>query len=69
MIFTLGRIFFPTLLHREKELRNRMRWIAIFFALALVAGVVGLIAYLQSTRLRPEGTTKPLRPHSSQPTH
>lgn len=50
VLFTLGRIFFPTMLHRERELRARMRWVAVIFGVLLVAGVVGLSAYIQSKR-------------------
>lgn len=50
MLFTLGRIFFPTMLHRERELRARMRWVAIIFGIVLVVGVVGVIAFVQTKR-------------------
>jgi uncharacterized membrane protein YczE len=50
VLFTLGRIFFPTMLHRERELRARMRWVAIIFGVLLIAGVIGLSAYVQSKR-------------------
>lgn len=50
VLFTLGRIFFPTMLHRERELRARMRWVAVIFGVLLVGGVIGLSAYVQSKR-------------------
>ena len=50
MLFTLGKIFFPTLLHREKALRARMRWVAVIFGSILVIGVIGVIIYIQKTR-------------------
>lgn len=38
------------MLHRERELRARMRWVAIIFGVILVAGVFGVIAYVQTKR-------------------
>jgi general stress protein CsbA len=50
VLFTLGKVFFPTMLHREKELRTRMRWVAVVFGLLLVVGMVALISYVQKSR-------------------
>jgi hypothetical protein len=38
------------MLHREKELRTRMRWVAVVFGLLLVVGMVALISYVQKSR-------------------
>jgi hypothetical protein len=51
MLYTLGRLFFPRMIHREKELRARMRWVAIVSGLVLVVVIGSVIVYLQQ---RPE---------------
>lgn len=38
------------MLHRERELRARMRWVAIIFGVILMAGVIGVVAYVQTKR-------------------
>lgn len=38
------------MLHRERELRARMRWVGIIFGVILVAGVFAVIAYVQKSR-------------------
>lgn len=52
------------MLHREKALRARMRWVAVIFGLALVVGVIAVIGYIQKTRpgAKNQGT-RPLKVH------
>ncbi len=61
MLFTLGKIFFPTMLHRERELRAKMRWIAICFGVVLIGGIVALMSYVHQTRPQIERAAKPLQ--------
>lgn len=60
MLFTIGKIFFPRLLHRERELRTRMRWMAVSFGLILVVGVVAVIGYVHKTRLHTRQIVTPV---------
>jgi|GEM_PF-4571282 len=61
MLFTLGKIFFPTMLHREKELRARMRIIAIVFGVLLVGGVVAVISYVNHSRPQVGQALQPIK--------
>jgi quinol-cytochrome oxidoreductase complex cytochrome b subunit len=63
MLFTFGKIFFPTMLHREKALRARMRWVATVFGLILVVGVAIVIGYIQKTRPGNASANAPLKIH------
>jgi len=66
MLFTLGKIFFPTLLHREKALRARMRWVAAIFGFILIAGVIAVIGYIQKTRPGASNQgTRPIKVHTA----
>lgn len=64
MLYTFGKLFFPTMLHREKELRARMRWVAIIFGMILVTGVIALIGYVHSTRPQTDQPMKPIQTKS-----
>jgi hypothetical protein len=55
------------MLHRERELRARMRWVAIGFGLILVVGIVCTIGYVQKTRPGSSDAAKPLRSKTSAP--
>ncbi|MEK7781568.1 MAG: hypothetical protein AAB370_08735 [Verrucomicrobiota bacterium] len=67
MLFTIGKIFFPRLLHRERELRMRMLWVAVGFSVVLVIGVVAVIGYVHKTRTYSNQITKPVATSPSQP--
>lgn len=49
------------MLHREKALRARMRWVAIVFGLMLIAMVVGVVEYVQRSRPSQAEVIKPIR--------
>jgi len=64
MLFTFGKIFFPTMLHREKALRARMRWVAAIFGLILIVGMVAVIGYIQKSRPGNAQSVKPVKLHA-----
>ncbi len=67
MLYTFGKIFFPRLLHREKTLRTRMRWVAGIFGLILVAGVIAAISYTQNKTLSFGKSVKPFDVRAAEP--
>jgi apolipoprotein N-acyltransferase len=62
MLYTFGRILFPSLLNQEKKLRARMRWVTVIASVILVGGVVGLCCWMQQART--EGV-KVIKPHTT----
>lgn len=61
MLYALGRVFFPMMIHREKALRARMRWLAIVMGLILVVAVAVLVWRVQQ-RQSGGHYEKPLKP-------
>lgn len=55
------------MLHRERELRARMRWVAVGFGLILMVGVICVIGYVQKSRPGSSDVAKPLRSKTSVP--
>ena len=67
MLYTFGKILFPTLLHREKTLRARMRWVAGIFGLILVVGVVAVMSYTQNKSFSLKKSVKPIDVRAAEP--
>jgi len=67
MLYTLGRIFFPRMIHQEKKLRARMKLVAVVCGLILAVGVSVLVVHLHQTRTRSEKAVKPFKPFSAEP--
>jgi hypothetical protein len=67
MLYTLGRVLFPKMLHRENDLRVRMRWVTFISGMVLVITVVSVLWYAQRNRPRMHGPEKPLE-HQGAPT-
>jgi hypothetical protein len=63
MLYTFGRILFPSLLNQEKKLRTRMRWVAVIAGVILAVGIVGLLYGVQQSRA---GNVQMTKPHSTQ---
>lgn len=66
MLYTFGKIFFPRLIHEEKKLRARMRWVTAISGLLLVIGVVSVIYYANTSRLRLQNPAE-YKAHKLQP--
>ncbi len=60
MLYTLGKVFFPMMIHQEKKLRARMRVLAVVCGVILVTGTVVLMCRLNKSRLKWNPTAKPL---------
>jgi len=62
VLYTLGKILFPKLLHREKTLRSRMRWVLGISGALLILAVIVLISFIQNPRLtfKKHGKTLPV---------
>jgi hypothetical protein len=51
MLYTFGKILFPKMLHREKALRARMRWVAGILGFVVLVLVVTVIVRLNDPRI------------------
>jgi hypothetical protein len=60
MLYTLGRVFFPMMIHREKALRVRMRWLAVGSGLILMLVVGAVFWRVQQQRPGSSHQERPL---------
>jgi hypothetical protein len=67
MLYTFGKILFPKLLHREKTLRARMRWVAGIFGLILIAGVIAMISLTHRMDFSSKKIPKPFTVRATEP--
>lgn len=67
MLYTFGKILFPKLLHREKTLRARMRWVAGIFGLIVIAGVIAMISLTHRIDFTSQKIPKPFAVHAAEP--
>ncbi len=67
MLYTFGRLFFPTMIHQEKKLRARMILVSAISGLVLAVGISVLLVHVYQTRRHSEKTFKPPKSQTVSP--